>query len=399
MKTVATVVDTNISALIGPTKNIKRIYTNRKLFENEGIALVGPYFPGGEELDGDAYRQSRSFKLKSLIKGILRSGTASSWLLYRLTHRRNANQALDKYFGDTGDNVDLVVFRDITSASEYLNRGGKSPFVLVLHCDGTNDMFFSESAFSKLKGTKYQSHLDEAFANVRNNASGLLFLSPKAISKFADRYGMPSCPTGFYHQGLNKPKANAVEGDCRSSEGCLTFISVGTVCKRKNQSGIIRAFAQMDNEHCNLLIVGGGDELEKCKALAHELGVEKHVSFSGPTQDVGSYLSRADIFVSASLDEGVPNAAVEAMSYGLPVILTDVGFCSDLIDGNGVLLGNGESLARAMQEMAGSQNLQSMGERSRSLYFDHYTVEAMCLEHADFYNHVLHYSEGTVIND
>ena len=198
---------------------------------------------------------------------------------------------------------------------------------------------------------------------------------------------------------MNKPKANAVEGDCRSSEGCLTFISVGTVCKRKNQSGIIRAFAQMDNEHCNLLIVGGGDELEKCKALAHELGDEKHVSFSGPTQDVGSYLSRADIFVSASLDEGVPNAAVEAMSYGLPVILTDVGFCSDLIDGNGVLLGNGESLARAMQEMAGSQNLQSMGERSRSLYFDHYTVEAMCLEHADFYNHVLHYSEGTVIND
>lgn len=151
MKTVATVVDTNISALIGPTKNIKRIYTNRKLFESEGIALAGPYFPGGEELDGDAYRQSRSFKFKSLIKGILRSGTSTSWLLYQLTHMRNANQALDKYFADTGDNVDLVVFRDITSASEYLNRGGKSPFVLVLHCDEQMTCSLASQRFRSLR--------------------------------------------------------------------------------------------------------------------------------------------------------------------------------------------------------------------------------------------------------
>lgn len=398
MKTVATIVDTNISALIGPTKNIKRIYDNRKLFEGEGIALVGPYFPGGEDLDGDAYRRSDSFKFKSMVKGLLRSGVFASWLLYELTHKRNANQALDKYFSETGDNVDLVVFRDITCAAEYLNRGGKSPFVLVLHCDGTNDMFYSESAFAKLKGTKYQKRLDDAFGDVRKNASGLLFLSPKAIAKFEDRYGMPSCPTGYYHQGLKKPQSNAADAHRPSSENGLTFVSVGTVCKRKNQSGIIRAFAQIDSKKCNLLIVGGGDELEKCKALAQELGVEDRVIFSGSTQDVGCYLSLADIFVSASLDEGVPNAAVEAMSYGLPLVLTDVGFCSDLIDGNGVLLRDGESLAGAMQKMVNSQNLQVMGERSRSLYLEHYTVEAMCLEHADFYNKVLHYSEGIALN-
>jgi|GEM_PF-2614691 len=399
MRTVATVTDTNISALIGPTKNIKRIYDNRKLFEEKGIALVGPYYPGGEGLDGDSYRKSRSFKAKSAIKSFLRLGVSTSWLLYQLTHQRNAKHALDKFFSETGDIVDLVVFREMTSAAEYLNRGGSRPFVLVLHCDGTNDMFYSESAFSMLKGTKYQRQIDDTFSHVCRNAAGLLFLSPKAIAKYERRYGTPTCPVGYYHQGLDKPQARGSDDIQLVLGNGPTFVSVGTVCKRKNQSGIIRAFSQMDNKKCHLLIVGGGDELEKCKELAYELEVEDRVTFIGPTQDVGSYLSKADIFVSASLDEGVPNAVVEAMSYGLPVILTDVGSCSDLVDGNGVLLEDGDSLTSAMREMANSQNLKEMGTRSRILYLNHYTVEAMCLEHADFYNKVISYSEGTVLND
>ena len=398
MKTVATVIDTNISALIGPTKNIKRLYDNADLFEENGISLVGPYFPGGEAIDGDEYRSSSSFRLKALVKKMLPFSATTSWLLYCLTHRRNAKAALDKYFAETDDAVDLVVFRDAACASEYLRRGGTSPFVLVLHCDGTNDMIYSGSAFPKLAGTKYQRILDDSFENVCAKATGLLFLSPRAIEKHEMRYGSRSCPLGYYHQGLDKPKVADTLDYCPRHEG-ITFVSVGTVCGRKNQIGIVRSFAQMHGDDNFLIIVGGGEDLPRCEELARELGVDDRVMFTGPTQNVGDYLALGDVFVSASLDEGVPNAAVEAMAFGLPLILTDVGSCADLINGNGILLSDPTGLEMAMNKICKEADLCAMGAKSEELYNSYYTVDAMCREHSFFYKRVIDYSEGKLPND
>ena len=61
-------------------------------------------------------------------------------------------------------------------------------------------------------------------------------------------------------------------------------------------------------------------------------GLEGHVKFLGWIDDLPSLLSRWDIFVMPSLEEGFPIAALDAMAAGLPVVATAVGGVPELIE-------------------------------------------------------------------
>ena len=61
--------------------------------------------------------------------------------------------------------------------------------------------------------------------------------------------------------------------------------------------------------------------------------------FTGYSKDVAEYLSLMNIFVLCSLQEGLPNVLLQAMSMEIPVISSDVGGCPEIIDNmaNGIL--------------------------------------------------------------
>ena len=58
-----------------------------------------------------------------------------------------------------------------------------------------------------------------------------------------------------------------------------------------------------------------------------------NLSLPGPTDDAAAFLAGADAFVSASHSESMPGAVIEAALAGLPVVVTDVGACSELVEG------------------------------------------------------------------
>ncbi len=66
---------------------------------------------------------------------------------------------------------------------------------------------------------------------------------------------------------------------------------------------------------------------------------KKNLIFTGYSKDVAEYLSLMNIFVLCSLQEGLPNVLLQAMSMGIPVIASDVGGCPEIIDDmkNGIL--------------------------------------------------------------
>lgn len=74
-----------------------------------------------------------------------------------------------------------------------------------------------------------------------------------------------------------------------------------------------------------LEIVGTGDRDAQLRTLARTLGVEERVRFSGFQNDVESVLARSDIFVLASVSEGLPNTLLEAMACGLLPVSRNVG--------------------------------------------------------------------------
>ena len=113
-----------------------------------------------------------------------------------------------------------------------------------------------------------------------------------------------------------------------------------------------------------------------------ELGLSQSVRFLGWRDDVPEILACVDLFVLASLWEGLPYTLLEAMAAGLPVVATDVGGCREVVlDGETGLLvppRAPEALAQAIMMLLSERNLlQGMAEKGRERVAEHFSIEAM----------------------
>ena len=115
-----------------------------------------------------------------------------------------------------------------------------------------------------------------------------------------------------------------------------SFPVLGTVARVTPLKGIedaIRAVAILKEDFPNVTycVVGDGNGLEACKALAAELGIADRVKFVGYRKDIETYLAQMDLFVFPSLKEGMGIALVEAMANGLATVATKVGGIPEVI--------------------------------------------------------------------
>jgi glycosyltransferase involved in cell wall biosynthesis len=133
------------------------------------------------------------------------------------------------------------------------------------------------------------------------------------------------------------------------------------------------------------------DELE-AKALS--LGLADVVTFAGIRSDVPQILAALDVFVLPSLWEGMPNAILEAMAAGLPVVATAVGGTPEVVaDGKTGLLvpsHNPAAMAEAMERLLRSPDLRHrMGQAGREQVLQHFTVERMVAQTQKLYQQLL----------
>lgn len=137
------------------------------------------------------------------------------------------------------------------------------------------------------------------------------------------------------------------------------IVSVGRFTEEKNYPLLIRAFAKLNLtlQTYSLWIYGKYDERLHIKELAEELGVADRVFFAGEIDHIYDEICDASLFVLPSKSEGMPNALMEAMAIGLPVIATDCpcGGPRLLIKNgeNGILVPNDDEkeLVQAMEHM------------------------------------------------
>ena len=117
-------------------------------------------------------------------------------------------------------------------------------------------------------------------------------------------------------------------------EGRL-LVTVAHLGHRKGHHEVIRAFAGLPDD-IRLAIIGGpaqGGTSEMLRAVAREVGVEDRLILPGhqPYERVPMYFSAADASVLASYREGCPNAVLESLACGTPVVATDVGSVRDIL--------------------------------------------------------------------
>lgn len=137
------------------------------------------------------------------------------------------------------------------------------------------------------------------------------------------------------------------------------IVSVGRLEYQKNQEILIRAFSLLPDKYKDykLTIYGEGRLRVQLEDLIKSINIEKRVILPGNIEDVKEKIYTASMFVLSSRYEGMPNALMEAMALGLPVISTDCpcGGPRYLIQNNqnGILVENGniEELENAMKKI------------------------------------------------
>lgn len=175
------------------------------------------------------------------------------------------------------------------------------------------------------------------------------------------------------------------------------IVSVGRFTPEKNYPLLLKAFQKVAEQADDfaLKIYGKVDESLKLAELSKDLGIEDKVFFMGQVDDILDRIRNASVFVLSSMSEGMPNALLEAMAIGLPVVATDCpsGGPRQLICNgeNGLLVPNDDvdALADAILKIIGDVDLNNkLSENALKIAYE-YSEDKICNQWKEYIDKVL----------
>ncbi|UCC97007.1 MAG: glycosyltransferase [Phycisphaerales bacterium] len=204
-----------------------------------------------------------------------------------------------------------------------------------------------------------------------------------------------SRPIEVIHNGVDTERFKPVSEERRRSlrlqlglpPGKRVFVSAGFLSKNKGVPTLIEAFLKGTDGRADVLVLlGDGPLRERCLRLA---AGRDNVRIVGFVQNVEDYLAAADAFVSASLTEGCPNAVMEAMACGLPVVLSDIPPHREILAlderaGQVFTAGDVTSLLRALSRTP-QMNQSERSAAALGIIKNHFDAAGMSLKYQELY--------------
>jgi glycosyltransferase involved in cell wall biosynthesis len=174
--------------------------------------------------------------------------------------------------------------------------------------------------------------------------------------------------TSSWEQRDNTLVRESVRYELEAGPSTVVFLNVASFRTRKRHAWLIETFSQLRSGlDWQLWLVGDGVEWSQCRQIVAKSNVAHHIRMLGYHGEPYSYYAGADVAVSASIEDSLPNFLIEAQSVGLPVVASDVR-------GVGETFSNGESgflvppgdrvafLSRIEELCSDSDMRKSMGE-------------------------------------
>lgn len=185
-----------------------------------------------------------------------------------------------------------------------------------------------------------------------------------------------------------------------AEDGAVVIGTVGRIAAVKDQATLLLAVAELKRTHPALgaqvraAVVGDGPLLAHLRALAVALRIADDIWFPGARNDVPDVLRTFDVFVLASLNEGISNTILEAMASGLPVVATAAGGNVELVDdgttGRHFEAGDVRALTGLLADyLADPVRRRAHGVRARQMAVDRFSLAAMVARYQAVYEQLL----------
>lgn len=122
----------------------------------------------------------------------------------------------------------------------------------------------------------------------------------------------------LFHPGLRQVWRERKRAELGIADAAMVFLFVGSGFRRKGLPQLLRALSGVRDAH--LVVVGADKELAHLRRAAEQGKLAHRVHFAGGQDDVKPWYGMADCFVLPTLYDPFPNAALEAMACGLPLV-------------------------------------------------------------------------------
>jgi glycosyltransferase involved in cell wall biosynthesis len=185
----------------------------------------------------------------------------------------------------------------------------------------------------------------------------------------------------------------------RQNEGRLRLLFVGRLNAFKNAEMLLEVAQRLKssgNDHFELQLVGEGEQRANLERLTVEKGLTKHVRFMGwvERKAIVELYRQADLFVTATTWEGMPNTVLEAMACGLPVVGTRASGLVELVrEGvNGYLVDINDVAAmtdRLVDLINNNYERQRMGKESRKIAEREFAWEYIAEQYVLIYQRIV----------
>ncbi|MBI3548579.1 MAG: glycosyltransferase [Elusimicrobia bacterium] len=194
---------------------------------------------------------------------------------------------------------------------------------------------------------------------------------------------------------VSKIERKRVRDELKVGEKDVLIGAMGRLDTQKGHAYLIDAIAKLKaTQPVRLVIVGDGGLRKKLEEQIQKLRAGDYITLAGEQTDVPAWMSAIDVFVLPSLWEGLPNALLEAMGMGLPVIATRVDGVPEVVkhDETGILCEpkNAQGLFVAMQDLIQDASYRArLGKAAQAAVDAKFKIRDMLASYEAAYGKVL----------
>jgi len=215
-------------------------------------------------------------------------------------------------------------------------------------------------------------------------------LARRTVENFPE--GIACCEIEVIPNFVDTELFSPAAGNGERAGGAPTVVHVSNFREVKRVPWLVRAFARAsEGTGAQLVLVGDGPDQQACHRLARELGLAERVTFLGTRDALPALLAPADIFALASTEESFGLSALEAMSCGTPVVATDVGGVSEVVEhGVSGLLAPVDDSDKYVEQLAGlladRDRTRAMGLAARQVAVERFERRKVVRLYEDLYS-------------